>query len=84
MIRYSNKHHGGRVQCFVNINETCAANQTFDNEDLHLKDIEVTKTCKTEVQEENNGCLKLAQMEPGRMTTMSKYYNVQYQWFDQK
>ena len=27
------------------------------------------------------GCLKLAQMEPGRMTPRSKHYAVHYHWF---
>jgi hypothetical protein len=39
---------------------------------------------KTTVHEDNNGALKLAQMEPGRSTPWSKHYGIKYHWFRSK
>ncbi len=36
---------------------------------------------KTTVHEDNTGALKLATMEPGRMTPRSKFYDVKVHWF---
>ena len=41
-------------------------------------------TFKTTAHEDNLGCLKLAKMEPGRMTPRSKHYGVKYHWFRSK
>jgi hypothetical protein len=41
----------------------------------------VTKRHKTVVHEDNQGCLKLAKLEPDRMTQRSKHYGVEYHWF---
>jgi hypothetical protein len=41
-------------------------------------------TFKTTVWEDNNGALKLATMEPGRMTPRSNAYGVRYHWFRSK
>ena len=38
-------------------------------------------TFKTRVHEDNNGCLTLSKLEPGRMTLRSKHYAVKYHWF---
>lgn len=38
-------------------------------------------TFKTTVHEDNQGALKLAQMEPGRQTPRSKFYAIKYHWF---
>ena len=38
-------------------------------------------TFKTTVHEDNQGALKLAQMEPGRTTPRSKFYAIKYHWF---
>ena len=38
-------------------------------------------TFKTRVHEDNNGCLMLSKLEPGRMTLRSKHYAVNYHWF---
>ena len=35
---------------------------------------------KTTVWEDNNGALKLATLEPGRITPRSKHYAVKYHW----
>ena len=35
----------------------------------------------TTVHEDNQGCLKLAQMEPGRSTPRSKFYAIKMHWF---
>jgi hypothetical protein len=40
-----------------------------------------TKFFKTVVHEDNNGALRLATMEPGRMTPRSKHYGIKYHWF---
>jgi hypothetical protein len=39
---------------------------------------------KTAVWEDNAGSLKLATMEPGRMTPISKWYGIKYHWFRSK
>ena len=44
-----------------------------------MDDTDVTEICPTEVHEDNMGCLKLAQMEPGRIT-----FAVHYHWFRSK
>jgi hypothetical protein len=36
---------------------------------------------KTVVHEDNNGTLKLANMEPGRNTPTSKFFHIKYHWF---
>jgi anti-sigma factor ChrR (cupin superfamily) len=36
------------------------------------------KFLKTAVHEDNDGAMKLAKMEPGRMTPRSKHYGVEY------
>ena len=36
---------------------------------------------KTTVWEDNNGCLILANMEPGRNTPRSKHYAIKQHWF---
>lgn len=36
---------------------------------------------RTTVHEDNQGCLKLAQMEPGRSTPRSKFYALKMHWF---
>jgi hypothetical protein len=36
---------------------------------------------KTVVHEDNNATLTLANMEPGRSTPTSKFFNVKYHWF---
>jgi hypothetical protein len=41
-------------------------------------------TFKTIIWEENNGALKLATMEPGRMTPIPKAYGLRYHWFRSK
>ena len=41
----------------------------------------MTKICPTKIFEDNTGALKLATMEPGRMTPRSKHYGVKYHWF---
>merc|ERR1711939_1288833 len=38
-------------------------------------------TFKTTAHEDNQGCLKLARLEPGRMTPRSKFYAIKYHWF---
>jgi len=38
-------------------------------------------TFKTTVHEDNQGALRLAQMEPGRTTPQSKFYAIKYHWF---
>ena len=48
---------------------------------LDLPEVEITNICKTQVFEDNEGALKLSQMEPGRMTPRSKFYGVKYHWF---
>ena len=40
----------------------------------------VIKT-KTVVHEDNSGALTLANLEPGRSTPTSKFFNVKYHWF---
>jgi hypothetical protein len=40
----------------------------------------VIKT-KTVVHEDNSGALSLANLEPGRSTPTSKFFNVKYHWF---
>jgi Reverse transcriptase (RNA-dependent DNA polymerase) len=39
---------------------------------------------KTTVHKDNNGALRLAQMEPGRSTPRSKHYAIKYHWFRSK
>jgi hypothetical protein len=41
-------------------------------------------TFKTTVREDNNGDLKLANMDPGRTTPRSKAFGVRYNWFRSK
>jgi hypothetical protein len=36
---------------------------------------------RTTVWEDNAGALKLATLEPGRMTPRSKWYGIKYHWF---
>jgi hypothetical protein len=43
-----------------------------------------TTTFNTTLHEDNNGCMTLAKMEPGRMTPRSKHYGVKYHWFRTK
>jgi hypothetical protein len=38
-------------------------------------------TFKTTVHEDNQGALKLAQLEPGRHTPRSKFYAIKFHWF---
>jgi hypothetical protein len=38
-------------------------------------------TFKTTVHEDNQGALRLANMEPGRQTPHSKFYGIKYHWF---
>jgi hypothetical protein len=38
----------------------------------------------TTVWEDNAGALKLATLEPGRMTPISKWYGIKYHWFRSK
>jgi hypothetical protein len=40
-----------------------------------------TLTFNTTVHEDNQGCLKLANMEPGRTTPRSKFYALKMHWF---
>jgi hypothetical protein len=40
-----------------------------------------TIKAKTVVHEDNNGALILANLEPGRSTPTSKFFNVKYHWF---
>jgi hypothetical protein len=42
------------------------------------------KTLQTKVHEDNTGTLKLATVEPGRMTPRSKHYGIKYNWFRTK
>ena len=42
---------------------------------------DVTSTFKTTVWEDNMGCLKLANLQPGQYTTRSKHYAVKYHLF---
>jgi hypothetical protein len=54
---------------------------------LGEKNIKLTtfhKTLRTVVHEDNTGTLKLANMEPGRMTPRSKHYGIKYHWFREK
>ncbi len=51
---------------------------------LRLPNQDTTRICRTIVHEDNAGCLKLATMEPGRMTPRSKHYGVKYHWFRSK
>ena len=53
-------------------------------EKLVLGDMATSNVCKTIVHEDNQGCLKLANLEPGRMTPRSKFYAVKYHWFRSK
>ena len=53
-------------------------------EQLKLAEMDVAQVCKTTVHEDNQGCLKLATLEPGRMTPRSKFYAVKYHWFRSK
>ena len=53
-------------------------------EKLELSDMATSHVCKTIVHEDNQGCLKLANLEPGRMTPRSKFYAVKYHWFRSK
>jgi hypothetical protein len=39
---------------------------------------------RTTVWEDNAGALKLATLEPGRMTPRSKWYGIKYHWFRSK
>jgi hypothetical protein len=39
---------------------------------------------RTALWEDNLGALRLAHLEPGRMTTRSKHYGVKYHWFRTK
>jgi len=48
---------------------------------LGQQETKVVDICKTIIHEDNTGCLKLAQMEPGRMTPRSKHYGIKYHWF---
>ena len=41
-------------------------------------------TFRTTVHEDNQGALKLAQMEPGRHTPRSKFYAIKLHWFRSK
>jgi hypothetical protein len=43
-----------------------------------------TTTFNTTLHEDNDGCMRLAKMEPGRMTPRSKHYGVKYHWFRTK
>ena len=51
---------------------------------LQLTEIDVARVCKTTVHEDNQGCLRLASLEPGRMTPRSKFYAVKHHWFRSK
>ena len=46
-----------------------------------LDDKVATIKAKTVVHEDNNGALTLANLEPGRSTPTSKFFNVKYHWF---
>ena len=48
---------------------------------LGIEKLDTTKICKTVVHEDNQGCLNLSQLDPGRMTPRSKFYAVKYHWF---
>ena len=48
---------------------------------LGQNETKIVDICKTVIHEDNTGCLKLAQMEPGRMTPRSKHYGIKYHWF---
>jgi hypothetical protein len=50
----------------------------------NIKLITFHKTLRTVVHEDNTGTLKLATMEPGRMTPRSKHYGIKYHWFREK
>jgi hypothetical protein len=39
---------------------------------------------RTTVWEDDAGALKLATLEPGRMTPRSKWYGIKYHWFRRK
>jgi hypothetical protein len=41
----------------------------------------LTRIYRTIVHEDNEGALRLARLEPGRMTPRSKHYGVKYHWF---
>jgi hypothetical protein len=43
-----------------------------------------TTTFKTTLHEDNDGCMRLAKMEPGHMTPRSRHYGVKYHWFRTK
>jgi hypothetical protein len=47
---------------------------------LKLKDDSVTKF-RTTIHEDNQGCLALAKLEPGRNTPRSKFYAIKMHWF---
>jgi hypothetical protein len=47
---------------------------------LKLKDDSVTKF-KTVIHEDNQGCIALASLEPGRQTPRSKFYAIKMHWF---
>ena len=51
------------------------------SKEFDLEQLDTTKIVKTTVHEDNMGCLKLANLEPGRMTPRSKHYAVKYHWF---
>ena len=51
------------------------------SQEFNLGDLKTTKIVRTTVHEDNMGCLKLANLEPGRMTTRSKHYAIKYHWF---
>ena len=51
---------------------------------LGLESVATSNVSKTIAHEDNQGCLKLATLEPGRMTPRSKFYAVKYHWFRSK
>ena len=48
---------------------------------LELLGVNITNICKIKVHKDNQEYLKLAQLEPGKMTPRFKTYGVTYYWF---
>jgi len=45
---------------------------------LGIDSLDTTNICRTTIHEDNQGCLKLSQLDPGRMTPRSEFYVIKY------
>jgi hypothetical protein len=77
-------HYGSRIHCL----EYCSSGRDSLLEVIRyvISSFKVTTdsllTFKSTVHEDNQGALKLANLEPGRQTPRSKFYNaIKYYWF---